>query len=68
MKLKAYFNDLPHGSKIELANKLGITKTWLSLIISGRKKPSASLCNLIEKKTRGEVTRQDLRPDIFRNL
>ena len=43
MNLKDYFNNLPHGSKAELAIKLGITKTWLSLIISGKKMPSGPL-------------------------
>jgi hypothetical protein len=65
MNLKEYFGELPHGSKIELASKLGITKTWLSLIISGKKLPSGSLCNMIQKMTDGKVSRADLRPDLF---
>lgn len=65
MNLKEYFSQLPHGSKHELANKLGITKTWLSLIISGKKMPSGSLCNLIQKFTNGKVSRAELRPDLF---
>ena len=65
MNLKEYFNQLPHGSKHEFANELGITKTWLSLIISGKKLPSGALCKLIQKCTNGKVTRSELRPDIF---
>ena len=65
MNLKDYFNNLPHGSKAELAGKLGITKTWLSLIISGKKMPSGPLCNMIQKLTDGKVSRAALRPDLF---
>ena len=65
MNLKEYFQQLPHGSKHELAQKLGITKTWLSLIISGKKTPSGPLCNMIQKLTDGKVSRAALRPDLF---
>lgn len=65
MKLKKYFDDQPRGSKVSMAHTLGICKTWLSLIISGRKKPSASLSAAIEKYTSGKVSRKDLRPDLF---
>ena len=65
MNLKDYFTNLPHGSKAELASKLGITKTWLSLIISGKKMPSGPLCNMIQKLTDGKVSRAALRPDLF---
>lgn len=33
MTLEEYFRDKPRGSKIELANKLGVSKTWMSLIV-----------------------------------
>ena len=65
MNLKDYFNQLPHGSKHEFAKQLGITKTWLSLIISGKKMPSLRLVDAIEKLTNKKVTLVDLRTDIY---
>jgi DNA-binding transcriptional regulator YdaS (Cro superfamily) len=65
MNLNEYFQTLPHGSKVEFAKQLGITKTWMSLITSGRRVPSGPLCYLIERISHGKVTREELRPDIF---
>lgn len=65
MTLKNYFLPLPRGSKVSMARALGISKTWLSLIINGQKSPSAQLSKEIEKNTNGVVTRKDLRPDLF---
>ena len=65
MQLRDYFENKPHGSKVIFAKSLGITKTWLSLIINGRKLPSVQLCIQIEKLTKGRVKRKELRPDFF---
>ena len=63
MTLQNYFVLRPRGAKAALARDLGITKTWLSLIISGRALPSANLCIEIERRT--GVSRAALRPDLF---
>ena len=63
MTLQEYFSTKPRGAKAALARDLGITKTWLSLIISGRSLPSAGLCFEIERRT--GVARAYLRPDLF---
>lgn len=65
MTLEEFFKDKPRGTKVALARKLGISKTWLSLIISGRKLPSPDLARDIESYTSGKVKRAVLRPDIF---
>lgn len=65
--LKQYLEKQPRGSKTELTQKLGITKTWLSLVLNGRSKPSPELCVAIEKATNRAVLRCQLRPDIFGN-
>jgi DNA-binding transcriptional regulator YdaS (Cro superfamily) len=65
MNLHEYFEDKPRGFKTQFAKKVGITKTWLSQIISGRQIPSPPLCNAIERFTDGHVKREELRPDIF---
>lgn len=65
MQLKDYFENKPHGSKAEFAKSLGVTKTWLSLILNGSKQPSIPLCIEIERLTKRKVKRKDLRPDFF---
>lgn len=65
MKLKQYFKDEPYGSKKEMADYLGITLTWLGLIMHKKRKPSAALAKKIESATQGLVTAKELRPDLF---
>ena len=65
MDLKQYFKDEPYGAKKEMALYLGITQTWLGLLLKKTRKPSATLAKKIEKATQGLVTRKELRPDIF---
>jgi DNA-binding transcriptional regulator YdaS (Cro superfamily) len=65
MTLYQYFVGEPLGAKKELADYLGITPTWISLLISGRRKPSPALAKAIERATQGLVTAAELRPDLF---
>lgn len=65
MSLKEYFVGEPHGSKKEMAEHLGISPTWLSLLISGARRPSPPLAKAIEKATQGLVPASVLRPDLF---
>lgn len=51
-----------------MATKIGVSKTWMSLIISGRKLASPELSGAIERYTKGQVQRAVLRPDIFGDL
>jgi DNA-binding transcriptional regulator YdaS (Cro superfamily) len=51
-----------------MANKIGVSKTWMSLVISGRELASPELCGAIERYTKGQVKRATLRPDIFGDL
>lgn len=68
MTLTEFFKDKPRGAKIAMARKLGLSKTWMSLIISGRALASPELCGAIERFTKGQVPRTTLRPDIFGDL
>ena len=65
MHLKQYFKDEPFGAKSEMAKHLGITGTWMGLLISKRRRPSPMLAKKIEKATQGLVTAKELRPDLF---
>lgn len=61
MTLEEYFKDKPWGAKVEMCRKLGITKSWLSLIISGKKPAGKSLALVISMYTDDQVTVDDLR-------
>lgn len=65
MTLAEYFKTDVRGAKSEMAQYLGITTTWMALLIAKRRKPSPALAVAIEKATAGLVTRQELRPDLF---
>lgn len=65
MTLKEYFAGRSRGAKAGLAERLGISRTWMSQIISGRRVPSPELSVEIERLTLGQVRRADLRPDLF---
>ena len=65
MTLNEWFKEKPYRYKKEFALLLGVTPTWLGLILSGRKKCSAALAKTIEKETKRKVKAKTLRPDIF---
>jgi DNA-binding transcriptional regulator YdaS (Cro superfamily) len=65
MTLAEYFADQPHGAKKEMAEFLGITPTWLALLISHKRKPSPFLAKQIEVATQKLVSARELRPDLF---
>jgi len=68
MTLTEYFDMKPRGSKADLAEKLGISRTWMGQIIQGKRVCSAELAKAIEQLTHGAVRRVDLRPDLFGEL
>jgi DNA-binding transcriptional regulator YdaS (Cro superfamily) len=65
MNLKQYFKDEPYGAKKEMAEYLGITPTWLGLIMRKARRPSPELAKRIERATGKLVTAKELRPDLF---
>jgi DNA-binding transcriptional regulator YdaS (Cro superfamily) len=65
MTLQEYFADKERGAKAKFAEDLGITRTWLSLLIAQSVLPSAELAVRIEKLTKKKVKRSELRYDLF---
>jgi len=65
MTLTEYFADKPRGSKTKMAKELNLSKTWLSLVINNRVRPSIEVTFAICKYTKGKVSRKVLRPDVF---
>ena len=66
MTLAEYFATEPRGSKVEMALYLGITPTYMSLLIHNKRRTSPEMAISIEMATQGLVTRKDLRPDLYR--
>lgn len=65
MDLKQWKSN--HGThRLEiLARRVGTTRNYLVQIAFGHRQPSPRLAKLIEKFTEGEVSRYDLRPDVY---
>jgi DNA-binding transcriptional regulator YdaS (Cro superfamily) len=61
--LEIFFLTQERGAKTDLAKMVGVSKTWISQIISGKMQPSAQLAIKIELAT--GVPRELLRPDLF---
>ena len=65
MTLKQYFFDKPRGAKAAMAEAIGVSRTWMALVIAGSRRPSVALSMAIDRYTNGEVSRKELRPDVF---
>lgn len=64
MTPKAYCKA--HGlSGGAFARKVGISETYAWRLLAKERKVSYAMALKIEKKTKGEITRYDLRPDFF---
>ncbi len=66
MQLSQYF--LERGNAKFLAEKLGISKSYLSQMASGKSAISPERAIEIENHTRGVVTRADCLPDRWMNI
>lgn len=53
------------GSQTALAAKIGVSPSFVNQLVNGLRPVPPKLCRRIETATGGEVTKQDLRPDIF---
>jgi DNA-binding transcriptional regulator YdaS (Cro superfamily) len=67
MQLKD-FVKMKRGEQRRLANLLGISPTWMNLLVSGKRDCSPELALGIEAATNGQVTRAELRPDLFGDI
>lgn len=63
MNLKTYLSTLERGGSTQLAEKLGVSISFMSQMASGVAAISPARCVFIEQATGGAVTRQELRPD-----
>ena len=65
MNLKKYLDSLPMGARAKLAKKVGTNAAYITQLVGKFRAPSWKMAIAIEKATKGEVKRSDLRPDIY---
>lgn len=53
------------GSQKALADAMGITQQGVSYLLNDAENISAELAIAVERATGGEISRADLRPDLF---
>ena len=53
------------GTQAEFALACGVSQSLISQFLSGTKRPGWRTCRNIEDLTQGQVSRYQLRPDIF---
>jgi DNA-binding transcriptional regulator YdaS (Cro superfamily) len=53
------------GSQKKLAEAVGCSQQHISLLIRGEVKVTAEIALAIDEATKGEISRRELRPDVF---
>ncbi|MDF7667437.1 YdaS family helix-turn-helix protein [Orbaceae bacterium ESL0727] len=65
MKLSIYLAQLPYGGKSQFAKDIGISKAFLRHIEIGLSPIPPKVAKRIEEHTQGQVTKAELRPDLW---
>lgn len=63
--MKRYWDSLSQEERSHLASKVGYSAGYLRLVFTGHKKAGFILAQRLEVETKGQVTRSELRPDIY---
>lgn len=64
MDIRAYL-EKHHLSQGQFSKQIGVSQGLIWQWLEGKTRITAERAKEIEEKTGGEITRQDLRPDIF---
>lgn len=67
-KLRPLSRYLNKKSHYKFAKAIGISKTHLSLILSGLRKPSIKVVAKMNVVTDGKLNLKNMRPDIYREV
>ncbi|MCX8649961.1 helix-turn-helix domain-containing protein [Gilliamella sp. B2776] len=65
MKLSHYLNQLPKGGKSQFAKEIDVSKSFLCQMASGKANVPIRVAKKIEEHTHGQVTKAELRPDVW---
>ncbi|HGM5285040.1 helix-turn-helix domain-containing protein [Serratia liquefaciens] len=63
--MEKYWDSLSKEGRSSLASQVGRSPDYLRLVFKGHKKASFALAQRIEEVTGMQVTKNDLRPDIY---
>jgi len=65
MKLHNYLYSLPRDKRAEFAKSAGTTVGYLVQLANGHRNPSPDLCKRLELASSRELSKEELRPDIW---
>ena len=65
MDLRTWLKNNKGNARAQLAENVGTSPAYLTQIAGGWRNPSPRLTLLIEEHTYGQVTRYELRPDVY---
>ncbi len=60
-----FVRDFANGNRQEAAQKLGVSIALVGHLMNGRRQVSIPVAQTIGALTRGEISRHDLRPDVY---
>ncbi|HHG1449868.1 TPA: YdaS family helix-turn-helix protein [Klebsiella pneumoniae] len=63
--MKEFWDSLTKEQQSTLAASVGSTPGYLRLVFNGYKKAGFNLAKKLENITSGQITKYDLRPDIY---
>ncbi|ELZ3335864.1 helix-turn-helix domain-containing protein [Klebsiella pneumoniae] len=63
--MKEFWDSLTKEQQSTLAASVGSTPGYLRLVFNGYKKAGFNLAKKLENITSGQITKHDLRPDIY---
>ncbi|HFT7039778.1 TPA: transcriptional regulator [Klebsiella pneumoniae] len=63
--MKDFWDSLTKEQQSTLAARVGSTPGYLRLVFNGYKKAGFNLAKKLENITSGQITKHDLRPDIY---
>ena len=63
--MKEFWDSLTKEQQSTLAASVGSTTGYLRLVFNGYKKAGFNLAKKLENITSGQITKHDLRPDIY---
>lgn len=63
--MKEFWDSLTKEQQSTLAASVGSTPSYLRLVFNGYKKAGFNLAKKLENITSGQITKYDLRPDIY---
>ncbi|ENZ8070806.1 YdaS family helix-turn-helix protein [Klebsiella pneumoniae] len=63
--MKKFWDSLTKEQQSTLAASVGSTPGYLRLVFNGYKKAGFNLAKKLENITSGQITKYDLRPDIY---